>query len=213
MMPEVLQRFTHTDCEPRPRDLWADTKRDDYLWVRDHFRPRKLALSGSPVFLTAVGNRYYVQYVSSSAGAFPPGIRCRIVHETARDLPRVLRHIDDAIDASRRILELEPDDELGEIGYAEETWLRAVEFLRKYSERLWNSAEHVLDAPKILPGPDGSIDIHWDEPNYEILINIPADPTVEAGFYGDDRGAISMKGTFDANTLNHGLHLWLMGAK
>lgn len=135
------------------------------------------------------------------------------VEAHARYLPKGLGHIHDAIEASRRILALEPDEELGGVGYAEETWSRAAEFLRKYSKWLWDSTGHVLDAPKILPGPEGSIDIHWDEPNYEILINIPADPTAEAGFYGDDRGAIKMKGKFDATTLNHGLHLWLAGAK
>ncbi len=40
----------------------------------------------------------------------------------------------------------------------------------------------ILDAPNILPGPDNSIDLHWDYPKYEILINIPADPMAEASF-------------------------------
>jgi hypothetical protein len=67
-----------------------------------------------------------------------------------------------------------------------------------------------LDPPDIAPGPDGSIDLHWDYPAYEMLINIPRDESSMAGFYGDDRGRISIKGKFDPSQVNEGLLLWLM---
>ena len=101
-------------------------------------------------------------------------------------------------------------DDHGEAGYSEETWNRAVEFLTKNAKWLWDSFGRVIDAPRILPGPDGSIDIHWDHPSFEILINIPADPGAKAGFYGDDRGEIAIKGSIDPSRFNHhGLLLWM----
>ena len=124
-----------------------------------------------------------------------------------------LSPLDEIIGASRAILELELDEDEAQAGYAEETWTRAVEFLRRNAKWVWDTCSRVVDLPEILPGPDGSIDLHWDYPTYEMLINIPADPNAKAGFYGDDRGEMSIKGKFDSNTFNHGLLLWLARVK
>lgn len=121
--------------------------------------------------------------------------------------------LDEIIEASRVILELELDEDEGQAPYAEETWTRAVEFLKRNAKWVWDTFSRVVDLPEILPGPDGSIDLHWDYPTYEMLINIPADPMAKAGFYGDDRGEMSIKGKFDSNTFNHGLLLWLARVK
>jgi hypothetical protein len=39
----------------------------------------------------------------------------------------------------------------------------------------------------ILPGPYGSIDLHWRTPKRELLINVPDDAEGPASYYGDDR--------------------------
>lgn len=130
-------------------------------------------------------------------------------HDATYALPPELEHIRKSVENSRGILTLEPDEERGEAGYSEETWNRAVDFVTKNAKWLWDSLEYVIDVPQILPGPDGSIDIHWDHPSFEMLINIPADPSAKAGFYGDDRGEIVIKGSFDQSKFNHGLLLWL----
>ena len=130
-----------------------------------------------------------------------------------RPTPPVFSPLDEAIEASRAILDLEPHEDEGKAAYSEETWARAVEFVRRNAKWLWVDMGFVADLPEILPGPDGSIDLHWDYPTYEMLINIPTDPQAEAGFYGDDRGNISIKGKFDPNTFNHGLLPWLAKAK
>lgn len=124
-----------------------------------------------------------------------------------------LSPLDEIIEASRAILELELDEAEAQAPYAEETWTRAVEFLRRNAKWVWDTLGLVVDLPEILPGPDGSIDLHWDYPGYEMLINIPADPTNKAGFYGDERGEIQIKGSFDPRRHNHGLLLWLARAK
>lgn len=118
------------------------------------------------------------------------------------------------IERSREILELELDDDELQIPYAEETWLRAVEFLRLQAKWFMeNTSDSVFETPHILPGPDGSIDLHWEYLEYELLINIPVDPQIMAGFYGDNYGDISIKGKFDPNTINDGLLPWLTKTK
>lgn len=125
------------------------------------------------------------------------------------DLPGALQDIRRAIEDSRGILELETDVECGEVEYSEETWQRACQFLSKNAKWLWDSYGCVIDAPRVLPGPSGSIDLHWDFPSYEMLINIPSQAASRAGFYGDDRGSISIKGTIDPGASKQPLFLWL----
>lgn len=96
--------------------------------------------------------------------------------------------LSDAIQASRAILELNDDwDSDGSPGYSEATLNRATTFLLISARRYWDDHQKKLPAPRILPGPDGSIDLHWKTPQRELLINIPADPAAPAGYYGDDK--------------------------
>ncbi len=119
--------------------------------------------------------------------------------------------LDKIIEASRTMLEPELDE--NEVHIQEETWMRAVKCLRNIVKSVGYEFNRILDLPEILPGPDGSVDLHWEYPTYEMLINIPADPDSKAGFYGDDRGGKGQtKGSFDpaiCNDDNHGLLLWL----
>lgn len=121
-------------------------------------------------------------------------------------LVRVFR----AISESRHVLELGDDwDMEGSSAVSEEAWNQAVRFLKNHARAMWQNHGIEIDPPHIAPGPDASIDCHWDFPDYELLINFPADPTAMAECYGDDRGRIRMKATFDPNTINEGLLLWL----
>ena len=100
-----------------------------------------------------------------------------------------------AIQASRSLLDL-PDnwDDEGSPAYAKSTWTRAVDFLLHNAERLWQDQGVVVSAPQILPGPDGSIDLHWRIKNHELLLNIPADPNLLADYYGDTEDGNAIKG-------------------
>lgn len=121
-----------------------------------------------------------------------------------------IRH---AIESSRALLHLEDNwDAEGSPAIAEDTWKRAVEFLENHADRIWRHHGIELDPPHVAPGPDGSIDLHWDLPDYELLINFPADPTAMADCYGDDRGRIRIRATFDPRVTNEGLLLWLKKA-
>ena len=68
----------------------------------------------------------------------------------------------------------------------------------------------VMPTPQINPGPEGSIDVHWKTRQFELLLNFPADPTLPAGFYGDDYGTLKIKGKMRTEGFNQGLLLWLM---
>jgi hypothetical protein len=115
------------------------------------------------------------------------------------------------IERSKKLLDLKPDwDGEGSPAYSKEVWQRATNFLDRYAHHLFSSHDIIIPAPKINPGPDGSIDVHWKTPQFELLLNFPADPRLPAGFYGDDHGLLSIKGKMKTDGYNQGLLLWLM---
>ena len=117
------------------------------------------------------------------------------------------------IERSRWILGLPENwDDEGSETYSSSTWQRAVAFLKQQAAYLREFGGE-LDMPRILPGPEGSIDLHWEKSDYELLINIPKDPQRRAAFYGDDRVSLQIKGTLDTSTLNLGLVEWLVSRK
>jgi hypothetical protein len=124
--------------------------------------------------------------------------------------PSELRQLEQEIQRSRRILSLEDDwDGEGSKGYSEQAWSRATGYLRRQARACWLRHGVVIPTPTIGPGPEGSIDIHWQTEFYELLVNIPADPAIPASFYGDDYGTLSIKGTFDPSAEPSG-HLALV---
>ncbi len=122
-----------------------------------------------------------------------------------------VEHIVDAISQSKKILDLQYDwDEAGSPGYKRKTWERAKNFLLENAANLWQINETRIDAPKILPGPDGSIDIHWKAKRHELLINIPEELSELAGYYGDNEIGQSVKGTLDTSRNHSWLWMWLI---
>jgi hypothetical protein len=97
----------------------------------------------------------------------------------------------------------------GTPGYSRETWDRATTFLREFAQRCATECGCAISAPVIGPGPNGSIDIIWKENDYRLLLNIPAEPSADASFYGDDRGRARVEGEFKLSANNIGLMMWL----
>jgi len=115
-----------------------------------------------------------------------------------------------AIEDSRKILELQDNwDDEGAKAYKKETWDRAVEVVRRSCEEMWENFVTTMPAPRILAGPDGTIDLHWKTAKFELLVNIPEDPTDPITYYGDDYGMNTAKGTIDPNRPSHILLCWL----
>jgi hypothetical protein len=96
------------------------------------------------------------------------------------------------------MLELQDNwDDEGSLPVAEATWKVATSFLRRQADVYWKHHSAVIPIPHIMPGSDGSVDIHWKTGRFELLVNISSDPEFRAGFYGDDYGRSKIKGTFD----------------
>ncbi|HMF32542.1 MAG TPA: hypothetical protein VKK79_14055, partial [Candidatus Lokiarchaeia archaeon] len=91
--------------------------------------------------------------------------------------------------AKQHILSLEPDyDGEGTPAFDTLTVNRAIAFLKKLAFNLFRLTQTILISPKILPGPEGSIDICWRTSEFQLLINFPADATEPATYYGNDYG-------------------------
>lgn len=128
--------------------------------------------------------------------------------------PEELSAIEREIVRSRVLLDLTKDwDGEGSEGYAEQTWRRAAKIVRQQALATWETQHAVIPTPRIVPGPQGSIDIHWQSESFELLINVPSDPSVAATFYGDDYGRATVKGELDPSTdrpPHVALSAWLM---
>jgi hypothetical protein len=128
-----------------------------------------------------------------------------------------IKHITEAIELSKHILSFHDNwDDEGSPGYKLTTWERATGFLRRAALHLREDYRRILDAPKILPGPAGSIDLHWKTARRELLINIPEGLDEPANFYGDDSASNehpanqTVKGVLDTSKDNQWLLMWLM---
>ena len=87
------------------------------------------------------------------------------------------------------------------------TFYRAAQFLRKTAE----VAGSRLPLPDVLPVPDGSIDILWRNPKFELLINVPPTTEVEGDFYGKSSSNLEIKGKFIPEIHHVGILSWLCG--
>lgn len=100
-------------------------------------------------------------------------------------------NLENTIDKSRSILES------GE-GYTVETWKRATEFLWKMAEVFYDrEGGHIFYPPAIKPGPQGSIDLHWELQKFELLITFPASPAQFPSCYGTDSLGVPIKRELD----------------
>jgi hypothetical protein len=116
-----------------------------------------------------------------------------------------------AIESSRSIVDLKDNwDDEGAVGYSQDTWDRATRFLQKLAALAFRSLGVTVDPPRILPGPEGGIDILRKTDRYELLINIPANPAEPASYYGDNKlGNMPIKNTFHPSKPDRKLVAWL----
>jgi len=102
-------------------------------------------------------------------------------------LPAELAPISEAIQRSKTIINRpqDPSDELG-LTCSHETWQRGIRILTAHAFSVWQNARVVIRPPVISAGPDGSVDLYWTAEPYGLLLNVPADPTQPATYFGDD---------------------------
>ena len=129
-------------------------------------------------------------------------------------LPKELEAVARAIDKSRSIIELQTNwDGEGSPGYSAQTWSRATNYLARTALACWREFRVVIPPPWITPGPEGSIDLHWQTDEYELLVNLPASSSEDAAFYGDHKEGLYIEGKFDPETNGIGrmaLVAWLI---
>ncbi len=136
------------------------------------------------------------------------GLESNWIDELHRQFTTFYKDIEDTI---AKILNLQENwDGEGGKCYNKETLYRAAEFVKKLSFALWRKTQKLITPPKILPGPDGSIDVHWKSPKFDLLVNIPENPDESASFASDDYEKNTVKGTFDQKKINPALFYWLI---
>jgi len=125
-------------------------------------------------------------------------------------LPIELQHITRTIETSRSILDLEENwDGEGALPFSQKVWETAVTFLALLAKEALERLDIIVDAPRILPSAEGSIDLHWKADTYELLVNIPQNGT-PASYYGDNTlGNHPIKDTCDASKPDRKLISWL----
>ena len=119
------------------------------------------------------------------------------------------------IAASKTLLDTPESFEEGEeiVPISLDTWERAVGYLRRLNVLCITQYGKVPEVPSILRGPnDGTIDLHWDRDEFELLINVKANPKARATFYGDDLDSLKIQGTLDVKVANGGLAQFLTQA-
>lgn len=102
------------------------------------------------------------------------------------------------------------EDDEDTLSFSSETLFRAKNFLLAQSNQFHKICGYFPSAPRIGPGPNGSIDLYWKEQDWELLINIPPESGKMATFYGDDYGSQTIKGSFDPKSFHYGIVPWLI---
>lgn len=102
-------------------------------------------------------------------------------------------------------------DTEGSPAYKEETWRRAIGLVSDCAAEAELLLQRELPVPRILNGPEGSIDLHWRTPNRELLLNVPADSSELLTYYGDNReGGEHVEGSIRPPFVRKWLLMWLM---
>lgn len=124
---------------------------------------------------------------------------------------RISTRLAEAIRASRYILDLEDDwDEEGSPRFNEATWQRATNFVKQVVSSFRQQPNGFwVDPPRILPGPKGSIDIHWKTSKRELLINVPENLSEPADYYGSGGSMDIIKGKLETSAKNEWILTWL----
>lgn len=134
----------------------------------------------------------------------------RRMAQRAAEVRNLITSIEQSIEASRKILDIEENwDGEGSPAYDESTWKHAAEFVRRTAIPFVTRYQKKIQPPRITPGPDGSVDVRWIAAKRTMLLNFQAGENVLADFFGHDQGQDIIKGTLDLTSENQWLLLWL----
>jgi hypothetical protein len=74
------------------------------------------------------------------------------------------------------------------------TFSRAISLLTMLAYQAQTDASAEFPLPRISPSPDGSVDLLWESPGFELLVNVPAGPDALATFAGEKANQIRLTG-------------------
>ncbi len=111
-------------------------------------------------------------------------------------VPAELTALAQSIRQSRWMLELEPDwDGQGSPPYSSDTWDRAATLLLTGAVDYLGHHHQTIPIPAFDNGPEGSIDIFWDFPDGQVLLNVPAELDSPVRYYGHSSLGFEIRGT------------------
>lgn len=114
-----------------------------------------------------------------------------------------------AVERSKSIQTLDNDwDDEGSEGYAASTWQRAASFVSAQASTARDSGL-LIGVPTIAPADRGSIDIHWQNADCNLLINVPSELKKSATYYGANQRGETISGRLDTQNPRSDLLLWL----
>lgn len=128
-----------------------------------------------------------------------------IKHRFSSDIDNFGVKIDESINL---ILDYREDGEEREI-YSRQYLIRIKQFLLSLRRNLLQEFNLSLNMPYILPGPDESIDVHWDQSKYKLLINLPKEISEEITVVGHRNRKNVIKLSTDSQSAIRGLIIWL----
>lgn len=120
-------------------------------------------------------------------------------------IPKEVEHIENYILNTKHLLYLKDgwDDEGGKI-VPKNLWYNVMNFLLNINSKIYSDYKLLINEPSILPCPDGSLDLCWDNNKARILINFRNLDTMEAYYYGDLYTIESkIKGNFIGDSFNN----------
>lgn len=122
-----------------------------------------------------------------------------------------LRAINQVIVQSRQFLELEDNwDGEGSLGYSEQTWLRAADFVRAQARLAREVFCGSLAVPEIVGAERGSFDVLWKFDDISLLVNVPKDSAERATFYGEGTGGDTFWGQLNTGSVRPDLASWVL---
>lgn len=116
-------------------------------------------------------------------------------------IPVLNKELEHVFLEAKYILDLKEDwDDEGAVGYTQESWEAAANFLIGFNKWLKNIFSGGLYLPKIYHGPKGTIDIVWNENDFRLFLNIDYINT-KGTFYSDTPKKQYSEGEFLLNDL------------
>ncbi len=118
------------------------------------------------------------------------------------------------LDAAKKLTQLPDDwDDNGGTAYSEAHVARVASFVTSIIECIPLYGRRLALLPQISPGPGTSIDVFWQLPKRELLLNFPSDVSGFVTYSGEALGGerAEIRGSLDANYSNEWLAIWLFG--